>query len=209
MDEPIAKDDIRPKTRSQPPGRIKIMNALRSLLEEKEFSAITWAEIARTAGVNEGLIYKYFKNRRNLLHQVLKEYLEGFFEPLKFDLKGIEGALNKLRKLIWGTINLYSSNRVFAKILLLEVRNSPGYFHSETYHLVQDYADLVLEIIDEGIRRSEIRDDIAPKQLRQVVLGMIEHLCLPGLLFNRDMSPDILTQDICKVLYQGIERARK
>ncbi len=77
MDKPIAKDDIRPEARSQPPGRIKIMNALRSLLEEKEFSAITWAEIAQTAGVNEGLIYKYFKDRRNLLHQVLKEYLEG------------------------------------------------------------------------------------------------------------------------------------
>ena len=209
MDKPIAKDDIRPKTRSQPPGRIKIMNALRSLLEEKEFSAITWAEIARTAGVNEGLIYKYFKDRRNLLHQILREYLEGYLERFKFDLKGIEGALNKLRKLIWGTIDLYSSNRVFAKILLLEVRNFPGYFQSETYHLVQDYAKMILEIIEEGIQAGEIRDDIPPKQLRQVILGMIEHLCLPGLLFDRDMSPDILTQDICKVLYRGIERARK
>jgi len=185
------------------------MNALRSLLEEKEFSAITWAEIAQTAGVNEGLIYKYFKDRRNLLHQVLKEYLEGYFKPLKFVLKGIEGTLNKIRKLIWVSINLYSSNRVFAKILLIEVRNFPGYFHSETYHLVQDYANLILEIIEEGIQAGEIRDDIPPKQLRQVILGMIEHLCLPGLLFDRDMSPDILTQDICKVLYKGIERARK
>jgi len=209
MDKPIAKDDIRTKARSQPPGRIKIMNALRSLLEEKEFSAITWAEIAQTAGVNEGLIYKYFKDRRNLLHQVLKEYLEGYFKPLKFVLKGIEGTLNKIRKLIWVSINLYSSNRVFAKILLIEVRNFPGYFHSETYHLVQDYANLILEIIEEGIQAGEIRDDIPPKQLRQVILGMIEHLCLPGLLFDRDMSPDILTQDICKVLYKGIERARK
>ena len=209
MDKPIAKDDIRPKARSQPPGRIKIMNALRSLLEEKEFSAITWAEIAQTAGVNEGLIYKYFKDRRNLLHQILKEYLEGYLERFKFDLKGIEGALNKLRKLIWSNINLYSSNRVFAKILLLEVRNFPGYFHSETYRLVQDYANMILEIIEEGIQAGEIRDDIPPKQLRQVVLGMIEHLCLPGLLFDRDISPDILTQDICKVLYRGIERARK
>ena len=185
------------------------MNALRSLLEEKEFSAITWTEIAQTAGVNEGLIYKYFKDKRNLLHQVLKEYLEDFFEPLKFELKGIEGTLNKIRKLIWANINMYSSNRVFAKIFLLEVRNFPGYFHSKTYHLVQEYANTLLEIIEEGIQAGEIRDDIPPKQLRQVVLGMIEHLCLPGLLFGRDMSPDILTQDICKVLYNGIERARK
>ncbi len=115
MDKPIAKDDIRPKARSQPPGRIKIMNALRFLLEEKEFSAITWAEIAQTAGVNEGLIYKYFKDSRNLLHQVLNEYLEGYVESSKFDLKGIEGSLNKLRKLIWSTINPWSRNRVLPR----------------------------------------------------------------------------------------------
>ncbi len=209
MDMKMAKDDIHPKARSQPPGRIKIMNALRSLLEEKEFGAITWTEIAQAAGVNEGLIYKYFKDKRNLLHQVLKEYLVDYFEPLKFELKGIEGTLNKIRKLIWVNINMYSSNRVFAKILLLEVRNFPGYFHSETYHLVQEYANMLLEIIEEGIQAGEIRDDIPPKQLRQIVLGMIEHLCLPGLLFGRDMSPDILTQNICKVLYEGMEKTRK
>ena len=205
MDKPIAKDDIRPKARSQPPGRIKIMNALRSLLEEKEFSAITWAEIARTAGVNEGLIYKYFKDRRNLLHQILKEYLEGYLERLKFDLKGIEGAINKIRKLIWTTINLYSSNRVFAKILLLEVRNFPGYFQSETYLLVRDYAKTILEVIDEGIRRSEIRDDIPPKHLRQVILGSIEHLCLPCVIFNKEIDPDVLTENLCKILFERIK----
>ena len=205
MDMRIAKDDIKPKARSHPPGRTKIMNALRFLLEEKEFSAITWADIARTAGVNEGLIYKYFKDKRNLLHQILKEYLEDYVERLKFDLKGIEGAINKIRKLIWTTINLYGSNRVFAKILLLEVRNFPGYFQSETYHLVQDYAKIILEIIDEGIRRSEIRDDIPPKQLRQIILGSIEHLCLPCVIFNKEIDPDVFTENLCKILLERIK----
>ena len=194
---------------SSPPGRAKITGALKSLLKEKEFSAITWSEIAKTAGVNEGLIYKYFKDSRNLLYQVLKEQLQDYLARLDLDLKGIEGALNKLRKLIWSTISSYSSDRVFGKILLLEVRSFPDYFQSETYQLVKKYAKIILEIIEKGIEAGEIRDDIPPKQLRQVVLGMIEHLCLPGLLFNRDMSPDILTQDICKVLYEGIEKKRK
>lgn len=194
---------------SSPPGRAKITGALKSLLKEKEFSAITWSEIAKTAGVNEGLIYKYFKDSRNLLYQVLKELLDGYHSRLFIDLRGIEGSLNKLRKLIWSTIDFYSSDRVFARILLLEVRSFPDYYHSETYQLVKKYADMILEIIEEGVQTGEIRDDIPPKQLRQVLLGMIEHLCLPGLLFDRDMSPDILTQDICSVLFEGIESERK
>ncbi len=46
------------KERPFPPGRTKIVEALKFLLEEKEFNAITTAEIAKTAGVTEALIYK-------------------------------------------------------------------------------------------------------------------------------------------------------
>ena len=96
-----------------PPGRLKIVQALKALLEHKEFSAITTAEIAGKAGVTEALIYKYFRDKRDLLHQVLREYLEDYMVQLDRDLKGIKGALNKLRKLIWSHINVYATNRVF------------------------------------------------------------------------------------------------
>ena len=49
-----------------PPGRVKIADALRTLLEQKEFNAITTAEISRQAGVTEALIYKYFKESRRV-----------------------------------------------------------------------------------------------------------------------------------------------
>jgi hypothetical protein len=55
---------------------------------------------------------------------------------MELDRQGIKGAANKLRKLIRGTIHLYQKDRVFAKILLLEVRNFQGYWESETYQIV-------------------------------------------------------------------------
>ena len=121
------------KNKPLPPGRVKITRALKTLLEKKEFSAITTAEIAKNAGVTEALIYKYFKDKRDLLHQVLSEYLEQYGVQVEQDLRGIKGALNKLRKLIWSHINVYATNRVFARILLVEVRNHPDYYKSETY----------------------------------------------------------------------------
>jgi TetR/AcrR family fatty acid metabolism transcriptional regulator len=111
------------KQKPMPPGRIKITRALKSLLEQKEFSAITTAQIARRAGVTDALIYKYFKDKRDLLHQILSEYLEQYRTQVTHDLKGIKGTLNKLRKLIWSHINVYATDRVFARILLIEVRN--------------------------------------------------------------------------------------
>jgi AcrR family transcriptional regulator len=196
----------RSRNKHGPPGRLKIAQALKTLLEHKEFSAITTAEIAKNAGVTEALIYKYFTDKRDLLHQVLREYLEYYGFQLATDLRGIKGAFNKLRKLIWSHINVYATNRVFARILLIEVRNHPDYYKSETYKLVQKYSNTVLSIIKEGIRDREIRDDIPPKLIRHGILGSIEQVCLSGIIFGREISPDDLTEDLCEFVFRGIER---
>ena len=194
------------KTKHLPPGRIKITRALKSLLEKKEFSAITTAEIAKNAGVTDALIYKYFKDKRDLLHQVLSEYLEQYRTQITLDLKGIKGTFNKLRKLIWSHINVYATNRVFARILLIEVRNYPDYYKSETYGRVKEYSDTVLQIINEGIQSREIRDDLPPKLLRHSILGSIEQVCLSGIIFGQEINSDDLTEQLCEILFKGIER---
>ena len=204
MGLPIAKAANDLKGKPLPPGRIKIVRALKSLLVEKEFSAITTAEIARSAGVTEALIYKYFKDKRDLLHQILSEYLEQYRSQMGQDLKGIKGTFNKLRKLIWSHINVYATNRVFAKILLIEVRNYSDYYKSETYLRVKEYSNIVLKIIEEGIRDGEIRNDVPARLIRHSILGSIEQVCLSGITFGKDIDPDELTEQICEVIFKGI-----
>ena len=204
MGLPIAKAANDLKEKPLPPGRIKIVRALKSLLVEKEFSAITTAEIARSAGVTEALIYKYFKDKRDLLHQILSEYLEQYRSQMGQDLKGIKGTFNKLRKLIWSHINVYATNRVFAKILLIEVRNYSDYYKSETYLRVKEYSNIVLKIIEEGIRDGEIRNDVPAKLIRHSILGSIEQVCLSGITFGKEINPDELTEQICEIIFKGI-----
>ena len=67
-------------THSDPPGKVKIAEALRTLLREKDFNSITTADISRTSGVNEALIYRYYQDKRGLLHAVLAEYLEDYID---------------------------------------------------------------------------------------------------------------------------------
>jgi TetR/AcrR family fatty acid metabolism transcriptional regulator len=194
------------KTRSFPPGRIRIADSLRLLLEKKDFGSITTAEIARTAGVTEALIYKYFKDKRDLLYQVLREYLEHYDARFELDVKGIKGALNKLRKVIWSHINVYATDRVFAKILLVEVRSFPDYYTSEPYMLVKKYSNTLKSIIEEGVSNGEIRDDVSPSIIRQIILGALENICLTAVAFDRVMSPDELSEYLCELLFSGIEK---
>ncbi|MCP4111557.1 MAG: TetR/AcrR family transcriptional regulator [Desulfobacteraceae bacterium] len=197
------------QSQSFPPGRIKIVEAVRTLLENKEFNSITTAEIARTAGVTEGLIYKYFNDKRDLLYQVLKEYFECFHSQIEKDSQSIEGTFDKLRMIIRSNIDTYDRHRVFARILLLEARNSPDFFKSEAYALVKKYSRTILSVIRQGIRNGEIREDIKPSSVRDTVYGAIEHACLPGIIFNREIQTDVVTENICKIIFKGIKSERR
>jgi TetR/AcrR family transcriptional regulator, fatty acid metabolism regulator protein len=192
--------------RPPPPGRIKIEQALRSLLETNDFNAITTATIAKTAGFTEALIYKYYKDKRDLLHQVLIGYNKKFLAQVERDQKSIRGSLNKLRKVIWSTLDSYATNRVYSKILLLEVRNYHDYFKSEAYEGLQTYGRILLDLIEEGVREGEIRNDIPPKFIRQVILGGIEYLCLPNIVFNKEFTADELIDDLCDLIFSGIQK---
>lgn len=189
---------------SKPSGRTKLANALRELLARKDFSSITTAEISRTSGVNEALIYRYFGDKRGLLHAVLSEYLENFAEKVDWGLRGIEGAENKLRKFIWSSLYFYDQDRVFSKILLLEVRNYPGYFSSETYEIVKHYSNLLMEVIQAGMEKNQIRSDIKASSVRQVILGGIEHLVLPAVINDGPIDPDELTEHFCIMILRGL-----
>lgn len=194
------------KPTSSPPGKLKIVQAMRTLLEDRTFESITIAEIAATAGVTEGLIYKYFKDRRDLLHHVLKEHYERFLVQIDRDLQGIDGALNKLKKIIWSSIERYANHRVFARIILLEVRNSEGYFESEAYALVQQFNRIIIGIINEGIANGEIRDTLPPAYIRNAIFGTIEHSCLNRAIFNEAVSTNEAANFITDLLFDGIRR---
>jgi TetR/AcrR family fatty acid metabolism transcriptional regulator len=194
------------KTASSPPGKLKIAQAMRTLLEDRTFESITIAEIAVTAGVTEGLIYKYFKDRRDLLHHVLQEHYELFLVQIDRDLQGIDGALNKLKKIIWSSIERYANHRVFARIILLEVRNSESYFQSEAYGFVQQFNRIVIGIINEGIANGEIRDNLPPAYIRNAIFGTIEHSCLNRVIFNETVTTNDAAKFITELIFDGIKR---
>jgi len=198
---------VKTNTKKIPPGRLKIARALKTLLGKKDFNSITTAEIAKTAGVTEGLIYKYFNDKRDLLFKVLLELFQQFLVQMEKDLKGVEGALNKLRSIIQSTLFWYDQQRVFTRILLVEVRNSPDFFKSDAYQqCVRDYSKIIIDIIHEGIDLDEIRKDIKPSVIRQVIQGSVEHVCLPAIIFHREITVEQATEDLCRTIFFGIKQ---
>jgi AcrR family transcriptional regulator len=198
------KGSLAAEPHSTPPAKKRLVQAMARLLADKDFGSITTAEISSTAKANEALIYRYFTDKRGLLHHLLHDYLLDFLDQMQGELKDTQSAVDKLRLLIQGQIRIYDQNRVFAKILLLEVRNFPGYFESSTYKIVKIYSKLITDIIEKGQRQGQIRCDIPAKQIRNLILGAIEHFCMAPLIFGREISVQGGALELSDLIFEGI-----
>ncbi len=192
------------KGKTNPPGRIKIMQSFSRLMMEKDFHSITTARIAENADVTEGLIYKYFKDKKDLLYQVLNDHFVEFQTKIEQRISEKKTCIEQLEIIIFSSIESYAANRVFSKILLLEVRNSLEFFDSSAYEMVRKYARTILEIIENGIERGEFKPDTNAVVLRKVILGAIEHACLGEIIFGREMEIRETARAITDIIFNGV-----
>lgn len=191
------------KGKTNPPGRIKIMKSFSLLMSQKDFHSITTSEIAKNAKVTEGLIYKYFKDKKDLLYQVLNKHFVTFQTKIESRIAKENSCIKQLEIIIFSSLESYADNRIFSRILLLEVRNSLGFFDSGAYEMIQKYSRTILEIIKKGIIKEELRSDIDPLILRKVILGAIEHACLGEIIFSRQLDIDKVSTGITNIIFNG------
>jgi AcrR family transcriptional regulator len=194
------------KTKKQPPGRVKIQQALRELLEGRDFQSIRIAEIARAAGVTEPLIYKYFRDKRDILYRLVEEYMENYEEQIERDLEGVSEPMEKLEKLIWRHIVSYDRDRVIARAIILELRNTADYYESKSFQLLKKYNELVMSIVEEGAGNGSIRGDVHPRFMTRLIMGSIDQFCTPPIIFNRPFSPDEYAKNLWNLVVKAIEK---
>jgi AcrR family transcriptional regulator len=70
-----------PRTKDQEVKKVQILEALNQCLQIKPFDKTSIKDIARTAGVNHGLLHYYFKNKEDLLTQYI-EYVIDHYKSL-------------------------------------------------------------------------------------------------------------------------------
>ncbi len=101
--EPIKQTSIEKKR--------KIIQAGLKLISEKGYFKTNTAEIAKEAGVSTGIVYQYFKDKKDILLYAVKEYFDNIFEPIEIKMKSINPKENleyTLKELIISSIDTHA-----------------------------------------------------------------------------------------------------
>jgi len=185
--------------------RESIIQAAIEIFSKKGFQAATISEIAQKAGVAEGSIYQYFKNKEDLFFSIPVEKTKEFRTQLELHLAGILGTFNKIRKFVWYFLYFFSVNPEYGRMLMLDMRVSKSFVRTDTYNFLKKSVSHILEIIEEGQREGVIRKDIDIYILRHLVLGVLEHIVTRWLL--KDEKYDLLAhyQEVSQLIIDAMK----
>ena len=189
--------------------RQTIIQAAIEVFGKKSFRDSNISEIAQRARVAEGTIYQYFKNKEDLFFSIPVEKTREFCGELELHLQGLTGPFNKIRKFIWYYLYFFKTNPEYGRILMLEMRVSRSFIKTKTYSFVRKSTSEILEIIREGQEEGVIRMDANPYVIRQLTLGILEHVVTRWLLKGEKYDLMDSYEDISKLVIDGMGFSRE
>ncbi|RDW21629.1 TetR/AcrR family transcriptional regulator [Oceanobacillus chungangensis] len=162
--------------KSNKPKYNQIIEAAVKVIAENGYHNSQVAKIAKAAGVADGTIYLYFKNKEDILVTVFKEKMGQFIEEIAIETSKQENAEKKLFTLVDMHIRQLEKNHDLAIVTQLELRQSNYTLRRQINAVLKPYLTMIDTIISEGIETKQFREDINVPLMRQMIFGTLDEI---------------------------------
>jgi len=152
----------------------QIIEAAVEVIADNGFHSSQVSKIAKKANVADGTIYLYFKNKEDILISVFREKMGSFIEKTTEAIQYNQTASDKLLTFIRLHYEQLAENPCLAIVTQLELRQSKPELRNEINQVFKSYLDLIDTIIEKGIEDGEVRHDINPQIIRQMIFGTLD-----------------------------------
>ena len=151
----------------------KILNSAGAVFAQHGFYKATISQIAAQAGVADGTLYLYFKNKDDILYQFISFKTNVVFKKMRAAVEKGKNAEEKLRNLIRCHLEEFQNDRNMAVIFQSEVRYLRD-IQSQIKDISKMYLDLLSDIIEQGQIEGSIRQDLFVGLVKRFILGAVE-----------------------------------
>ena len=156
--------------------RNRILKAAGSVFAENGFTQSTVAMIAKKAGVADGTIYLYFKNKEDLLAQFFDHKIRWVFDKFAETLSGSGNATEKLRSLIRRQFEEFQKDKDMAIVYQVETHAKNRIAEQQIKEMSKMYMDLISEIVEQGQEQGLIQKNIYVGLVKRLISGSVDEV---------------------------------
>ncbi len=192
--EPIQKRSIETKDRIIETGFELICN-------DGYYNTNT-SKIAKKAGVSTGIVYQYFKDKKDILMSGLERYADDIFHPM-FHLSNINLEKNDISSLMKSMIKKYISNHKLSAVAHEEIvsmahsdKDIANFFYKREIEMTKKISDSLTE---NGFKINNINEKV------HIVMGLVDNLCHEIVYhkhkeLNYDIMTDVVINEVVNIL---------
>jgi len=155
----------------------QIVDAAGKTITEYGSEHVTVRRIAKEVGVSEGAIYRHFKSKKDILF-LLAEHIEDTLlgDITKASAKG-DTPLETLDNILRNHLSATEQRRGISFQIIAEIVSyGDKKLNRKIYDVIDKYVSHLKDILSQGVKAGEVRDDIDLDSAAILLFGMIQGL---------------------------------
>ena len=190
----------RPRTDDK---RERILKAAVGVFARKGYFGARVSEIAKKAGVADGTIYLYFRNKEDILVSLFDDLMAEHVKQVKQALPSVPDAEGRLRLVAEHHLRALGGNRDLAVVFQVELRQSTKFMERFTASWLQDYFAVLGAILAEGQAKGEIRLDLPVKLGTKAFFGALDEMVTSWILGGKGYDLAKLAAPVVDLFLRG------
>ncbi|MDL4840620.1 TetR/AcrR family transcriptional regulator [Aquibacillus rhizosphaerae] len=184
----------------------QIIDAAVKVIAQNGYHASQVSKIAKQAGVADGTIYLYFKNKEDILISLFQDKMGQFIEKIEEEILKHQGADEKLKALIGMHFKQLAEDHDLAIVTQLELRQSNKELRIKINEVLKRYLIVMDQIIKDGVDEGIFRSDLNPRLVRQMVFGTLDEIVTNWVM--KDQKYELINQvdEIHTLIINGLKK---
>mgnify|MGYP001813029574 FL=1 len=193
---------------TQPDKRERILKAAIKVFAKNGFYATRVSEIAKAAGVADGTIYLYFKNKDDVLITIFQDGLQQLLVILR-DVAASDAPFDeRIARIIELQLGLLEEQRDLAEVITVNLRQSSSLLKQYAAPLFMEYIDVIAGLVRDGQHEGAFRKDLNPRVVARSLFGALDAILLTWALGEADPASLRKAASHCAALFLEGLRAR-
>lgn len=183
----------------------QIVDAAVIVIAENGYHQAQVSKIAKEAGVADGTIYLYFKNKEDILISVFREKMAIFVNNVEVILKQDIDTSEKLFRMIDSHFRILHEDRHLAIVTQLELRQSNKELRLRINEVLKEYLTLLDAILKEGIVNGALDGGLDIRLARQMVFGTIDETITSWVMNDQKYDLMKLSPEVHRLIMNGMK----
>ncbi|HWN97780.1 MAG TPA: TetR/AcrR family transcriptional regulator [Blastocatellia bacterium] len=196
----------RPK--EKPNGKYEaILRAAIKVFARNGFFNSKVADVASEAGVADGTVYLYFKNKDDILVSIFNDHMNDALAKGRESLAKIDDAVEKIRRIVFAHLEGLGRDRDLAIVFQVELRSSTKFMEQFSATKVTEYLELIRDVIEDGQGRGVFRQGLNSQIMAKVLFGALDEMATNWVLSRKRYSLVSTADSVIDVFLHGIGKA--